>query len=258
MKFIKYIVVFLLIFTSCKSNKRALMGTDFKVSEMSSKKIIKKHLAANFDKETIDADLKVYFDNGKIDENFRVQLRMKKDEVIWMKGTKFITVFRLKITPTTVSYYSPYQKDYLETDFSVITDFLGTSVTFAQLQNLLLGQTVFDLNGKEFDNKIVDKSYVLTPKIQADLFSILFAINPINFKLDKQSLHNIAKNQSLDITYGEYFYPDKVDMPKTIGILVKDSNKSTKVSIEYKNVEFNKNLDFSHETPSGYKRIQIK
>jgi len=250
-------LLFFLAFTACKSNKRAVMGTNYKVSEMSSKKIIKKHLAANFNKETIEAKLKVSFDNGKIDENFRVQLKMKKDEVIWMKGTKFITVFRLKITPTTVSYYSPYQKDYLETDFSVITDFLGTNVTFAQLQNLLLGQSVFDLEDKEFNNTIIDQSYVMTPKIQADLFSILFAVNPINFKLDKQSLRNSAKNQSLEITYNNYFYQDKVDMPRNVDILIKDNNKTTKVSIEYADVEFNKELDFSHETPSGYKRIEL-
>jgi len=258
MRFIKYVFVFLFVFTACDSNKRALMGTDFEVSTMSSKKIIKKHLAANFDKETIEASLKVSFDNGKLDENFRVQLKMKKDEVIWMKGTKFITVFRLKITPTTVSYYSPYQKDYLEADFSVITNFLGTSVTFSQLQNLLLGQSVFDIENKEFDNQIVDKSYVMTPKVQADLFSILFAVNPINFKLDNQSLRNPAKNQSLEITYGDYFYQDKVDIPRNVNILAKDNYKSTKVSIEYRDIEFDKELDFSHKTPSGYKRIQIK
>jgi len=257
MKFTKYILIFLLVFTACKSNKRAIMDAEYTVSEMSSRKIIKKHLAANFNKETIEARLKVSFDNGKIDENFRVLLKMKKDEVIWMKGTKFITVFRVKITPTTVSYYSPYEKDYLETDFSVITDFLGTNVTFAQLQNLLLGQTVFDLKDKEFNNAIVNQSYVMTPKVQADLFSILFAVNPINFKLDNQSLRNSSKNQSLEILYSDYFYQDKVDMPRNVNILAKDNYKTTKVSIEYNDVEFNTALDFSHETPSGYKRIQL-
>ena len=167
MRILKYIVVFLLIFVSCKSNK-ALIGADFIVKEMSSKRIVRKHLAADFDKKTLEAKLKVSYDDGKLDESFRVQLKIKKDEVIWMKGTKFITVFRIKITPTTVSYYSPYKKDYFETDFSVLVKLLGANITFTQLQNMLLGQSVFEMKNKEFNTEIVDKSYVLTPKIQAN------------------------------------------------------------------------------------------
>lgn len=242
---------------ACESKKRALIGTDFSVKEMSSKRIIRKHLAANFEKQYLEAKLKVSFDNGKVDEDFRVHLKMKKDEVIWMKGVKFITVFRLKITPTSVRYFSPYQKDYMETDFSVISAFLGTEVTFKQLQNILLGQPFFNLEGKEFNHKIADKSYVMSPKIQSNLFSILFAINPENFKLSKQSIRNDNNNQLLEITYNNYLYQDKVDIPKKVFILAKNNIKTTKVTLEYRSIEFNNSLDFSHRTPTGYKRIEL-
>lgn len=256
MKVLKYTLIFLLIFASCKANK-PLMGSDYVVKEMSSKRIVRKHLAADFDKKTMEAKLKVSYDDGKLDESFRVQLRMKKDEVIWMKGTKFITVFRLKITPTTVSYYSPYKKDYFETDFSVLVKLLGTNITFTQLQNMLLGQAVFQIKNKDFNAEIIDKSYVLTPKVQADLFSILFAVNPINFKLDKQFLRNPEKNQALEIIYSNYFEKDKVMIPQNVDILAKEKLKSTKISLDYRDVEFNKELDFSHQIPSNYKRIEI-
>ena len=257
MKYSKYILFFLMLIMACESNKRALMSEGSTVKKMSSKRIIRKHLAANFEKQSLDAKLKVSFDNGRIDQDFRVHLKMKKDEVIWMKGTKFITVFRLKITPTSVSYFSPYQKDYIETDFSVISDFLGTKITFKQLQNLLLGQPFFTIEGKEFNSIIEDKSYVLSPKAKTDLISILLAINPSNFKLDKQSLRNNQNNQLLEITYNNYMYQDKIDIPKNVSILAKDKKKSTKVKLEYRSIEFDKTLDFSHNTPRGYKRIEL-
>jgi hypothetical protein len=256
MKILRYLIFFLLIFGSCKSNK-VFTDADDAVKEMSSKRIVRKHLSVDFDKKTLEAKLKVSYDDGKLNESFRVQLKIKKDEVIWMKGTKFITVFRIKITPTTVSYYSPYKKDFFETDFSVLTKLLGVNISFTQLQNMLLGQAVFDMKNNDFTTEIIANSYVLTPKVQVDLFAALFAVNPVNFKLDTQFLRNSEKEQILEISYSNYFEKDKVMIPKNIDILAKERSKSTKISLDYRDVEFNKELDFSHHAPPSYKRIDM-
>ena len=113
MKSIKYFAIFLILFASCKSKKN-LMSANVVAKEMSAKKVARKHIASNFDKKTVEAKLKARFNNGKLNQSISVSLKMKKDEVIWLKGTKFITVFKAKITPTSVSYYSPYAKNYVE------------------------------------------------------------------------------------------------------------------------------------------------
>ena len=92
MKFIKYFVFLAVVFTSCKAKKN-LMSSNTVAEEMSAKKIARKHVAANFDKKTVDAKLKASFNNGKLKQSFSVSFKMKKDEVIWLKGTKFITLF---------------------------------------------------------------------------------------------------------------------------------------------------------------------
>ena len=119
MKFIKYFVVLVIVFTSCKSNKN-LIDSNIVTEEMSAKKIARKHVAANFDKKTVDAKLKANFNNGKIKQGFSVSFRMKKDAVIWLKGTKFITLFKAKITPTSVQFYSSLNKKYFDGDFSML------------------------------------------------------------------------------------------------------------------------------------------
>ena len=101
------------------------MSTGAIAKEMSAKKVARKHIASNFDKKTVNAKLKANFNNGKLKQSISVSLRMKKDEVIWLKGSKFITVFKAKITPTSVSYYSPFAKNYFEGDFSMIKELLG-------------------------------------------------------------------------------------------------------------------------------------
>ena len=49
---------------------------------------------------------------------------------------KFINVFKAKITPDKVRFYSPVEKKYFEGDFSMLEKLLGTKINFQQLQNL--------------------------------------------------------------------------------------------------------------------------
>ena len=109
MKYLFQVCVLLLVFTSC-GTKKSVIDVNAIAEKMSARKVAKKHVAANFDRKTIAAKLKVKFDNGKTKENVSVTLRIVKDEVIWLKVTKFITILKVKITPTSVQYYSPFLK----------------------------------------------------------------------------------------------------------------------------------------------------
>ncbi|MFT6700142.1 MAG: hypothetical protein ACJAVD_001654, partial [Porticoccaceae bacterium] len=97
MKFLKYILLFIIVLTSCKAKKN-MIDANAIAKETSAKKVAKKHIAANFDRETVDAKLKVNFNNGKTRQSLSVNMKIIKDEVIWLRGTKFITIFKAKIT----------------------------------------------------------------------------------------------------------------------------------------------------------------
>jgi hypothetical protein len=256
MKFLKYILLLMIVLTSCKTKKN-MIDANAIAKEISAKKVAKKHIAANFDKKTIDSKLKVNFNNGKIDQSLTVNLQIDKDKVIYLKGTKFITVFKAKITPTTVSYYSPFAKNYFEGDFSMIKKLLGVEINFEQLQNLFLGQSL--LNVKEVDQtvEIVNNKYILSPEKQAELFDIFFIINPSHFKLDEQSIVNVAKDLRLDVKYPSYSLIDKVIFPSEINIKAKKSDSFTDIDIIYKSVEFNTNLKMNFDIPNGYKRLEF-
>ena len=124
---------------------------------MSAKKVARKHVSANFKKKTIAAKFKVNFNDGITKQSISVYLRIKKDEVIWLKGTKFINVFKAKITPEKVRFYSPVEKKYFEGDFSMLEKLLGTKINFQQLQNLFLGQAILDVKNKK-QNIVLEKT----------------------------------------------------------------------------------------------------
>ena len=256
MKFVSYLLLITLVFTSCKTTKNAT-NTSKAIKEMSAKKVAKKHVLANFDKNSVETKMKVNFNNGKTKQSLAVIMRMQKDQVIWLKGNKFITVFKAKITPTKVSYYSPFAKNYFEGDFSMITKLLGVEISFEQLQNLFLGQALQNLKEEKQTLSVQDNSYILSPEKQKELFNIFFAINPSNFKLDKQSIVNTEKNQLLTIEYPSYNLVNNVLFPSEINIKAKQANKFTNIDLMVKSVEFDTNLDTSFSIPKGYKQINL-
>ncbi|WP_299058767.1 DUF4292 domain-containing protein [uncultured Polaribacter sp.] len=257
MKFIKYLIIFtIIVFTSCKTKKN-MIDANLVAKEMSAKKVAKKHIAANFDKKSIDAKLKADFDNGKLKQSISVSLKMIKDEVIWLKGSKFVTVFKAKITPNNVRFYSPLTRQYFDGDFSMIKKILGTDINFEQLQNLFLGQSFTDVRQEKQNIKIADNSYVLSPEIQANLFDIFFSVNPAHFKLDKQAIVNAKKNQRLEIFYPTYDVKDNSIYPSTIKIRAKQKSKFTNVDFMVKSIEFDTDFTTDFSIPKGYKQIKL-
>jgi len=256
MKFLKFILLLMIVLTSCKT-KNNMIDANAIAKEISAKKVAKKHIAANFDKKTLDAKVKVNFNNGKTNQSLTVNLLIEKDKVIWLKGTKFITVFKAKITPTTVSYYSPFAKNYFEGDFSMIKKLLGIEINFEQLQNLFLGQSLLNVKEEDQELQIVNNRYILSPEKQAELFDIFFTINPSHFKLEEQSIIKVAKNLRLDVKYPSYTLIDKVIFPSEINIKAKTADSFTDIDIIYRSVEFNTNLKITFDIPNGYKRLEF-
>ena len=256
MRYIKYLVVLIVVFASCKTKKYAV-DADVIAKEISAKKVVRKHISANFNKETLEAKFKVNFRNTKFKQSISLQLKIKKDEVIWLKGTKFINVFKAKITPQKVRFYSPLEKTYFEGDFSMLEKLLGTEINFQQLQNLFLGQAILDIKEEKQQVEIIKNSYVLSPEIQAQLFDAFFAVNPAHFKLDSQSIGNSLKRKQLDIKYPSYKLIEDEVFPQEINIKAAQNKKFTTIDFILNTVEFNKELNTSFTIPKGYKRIDI-
>jgi hypothetical protein len=252
--------LFLILISSCKSKKNLVRVNPKEVKKISAKKIIKKHNTLSFDAKILNAKLKVgYADysNGKRNKiNFTVNLRVLKDSVIWMKGSKIISAFRVKITPTSFSYYSLIDKKYFEGDFSLLEKILGANVTFKQVQSLLLGETVLDLKKQKFISEVDDANYKLTPKKQHELYRVFFLFDPNNYSLKKQLLRT-DNNKALDIDYKSYRLIEKQLVPKKIMINVSQPEHSTTIMIDFKSVTLNKQISTPYKIPSSYKPIKL-
>ena len=220
--------------------------------------IIKNHYEHKFDKETINARLKaVYKDRDNL-QTITIKLRLEKDKTIWMSGTLLgIPFAKIIITPTNVRFYEKLNKTFFVGDFALLSDFLGTDVDFEIIQNLLIGQSILDLNEKKYTAKVQGNTYLLTPKIQEELFDILFWINPINFKVNKQEVRQEAAQKRLTVDYSEYQKIKDEVFPRLINITAVEKTTRTFIDLEYKSVEFDRKLNFPFKIPQGYQEIYL-
>jgi hypothetical protein len=73
-----------------------------------------------------------------------------------------------------------------------------------------------------------------------------------------QQIAQPLKKRILQIQYRNYQSVDKKVLPNEIGILAIDGDKSNTISIEYRNIEFNRSVNFPYKIPNGFKEIVLK
>jgi len=248
-----YLFSLLLLLSACKSTKNITS-----VRMLSSKKVIKKHYKASFSKKTVQAKLKLRYTSEKMSKTIRLKLRIKKDEVIWMSATFLgIPIARLKITPNSVQYYEKIQQTYFDGDFSIINKTLGANLNFKHLQNLLLGEAIYDLSLKKHKIKIDKHAHLLTPKKQDDLMAIFFWINPTHYKLTQQKIEVEQPKGSLEISYPTYQKITDTYFPKKIHILASSKKQTTKLDLDFKTVVFDTDFRTPFSIPEGYTELKF-
>lgn len=246
-----------MIFTSCKSKKGVSENRSLDV--LSTKKIVNNHYNNSFSKNTISAKINIDYEDDKTGVGVTIRMRMEKDKVIWMSATKLgIPIAKVMITPTNVSYYEKIEKRYFDGDFSLLSKWLGADLNFEMIQNLLLGQAIQNLKKDRYIAELNGDLYQLSLEHNKELWSILFFLNPDNFKMSKQEIRNPEKQQLLSVSYQNYSKINGEIFPENINVRVIDKNKITTIKMEYRAVEFNEELIFPFSFPDGYKEIKIK
>jgi hypothetical protein len=252
----KATLLILITLTACKSKKTI---SDSALESLSVKKIVSNHYENEFNRKTVYAKLNTRYLDRRSSLKLSIKMRLEKDKTIWLSATKLgIPVAKLLITPKRVQYYEKIQRVYFDGDYALLNKWLKTELDFFKLQNLLLGQAVNDLKKGKYTAESAQASYQLTPRKNGDLYKILFFMNPENFKLNKQVVRDTEKQQEFTVAYPNYSRIEEEHFPQKILITAVDSKNRTQINIEYRSVEFDRELTFPFSIPSKYKEIKLK
>jgi hypothetical protein len=238
---------------NCKSSRTISGGeANFKLS---AKQLLKDNAKQTPVFKTLQSKLKITFNQDGNEQSYTVNFRAKKDEMLWISAT--FSVVKALITPEKVSFYNKLDNTYFEGDYKYLSDLLGTELDFQKVQNLLLGEAVFNLNTNTYDVSVNEEAYIVQPKNQRELFEIFFLIDPVHFKIKSQQISQPQEFRHLQIDYLTYQEVDKQTLPENIKIIAVEANKETNIELEFKNVTLNEDLSFPYKIPSGFKEIKL-
>lgn len=248
-----FVVLASMMLVSCGTTK-----TISKVEDASTNELITFHQAAMPQFETLAGRVQLAYETEKKSQRITVSLRMKKDEAIWIKASILgITLAKVLITPESVSYYETIDHTYFEGDFRLLGDWLGTSINFQQAQNLLLGQSIFNLQSSTYTSEIFKNKFKVQPKKQPQNFIHSIFLNANNFKVALETLAQPEQDRILNIRYGAYQMIEKQFFPVDISIVSTEEQSQTKIEMTYKKIDLNVDISFPFDIPEGYERIQL-
>jgi hypothetical protein len=257
-----YYLLLVVFLVSCKSKAVVVDSKPKTVAQvkdtnaMSSDKIIQNHYGNKSDFSTLYIRSSVKYSDDKQTQNVSAEIKIKKGEKI-LVSIRFlgITMAKALITPNEVQYYEKIKGTYFEGDYQVLSEWLGTDLDYAKIQNLLLGQPIDNLTADKFTMLLLDKTYKLSSDTSKTEKSFYF--DDERFLLKKQEIVQTDKQRAFDVSYANYHDFETAILPGELLINAVQIKGKTEISIEYNSVSFNEDLTFPYSVPEGYERIFI-
>lgn len=239
--------------TSCKSRKEVAGVEDAAVS-----KVVAMHYNNEAQFQTLTSRMRLKYQDEERSQSVTVSFRMEKDSVIWMSAQLLgIPLAKALITRDRVSYFEKISKTYFDGDYRMLSQWLGTPLDFDKLQNLLLGQTIYDLRDDQYRLSESTRGYQLVPANGAVLIKKMFLLDPTSFKATAQQLSQEKENRNVTVTYPRYQRVSNQTLPEDIKIVTNDAGKGTQIEISMRSVIFNDAVSFPFDIPTGYDEIVI-
>jgi hypothetical protein len=262
------LVSLILIMSSCKSTRPVMKqplkeeGPDSLYNKLKDSELRFDWLSAKF-----DAGYKVKRNSS----NFKGQVRIRKDSLIWVSITPAlgIELFRMIITIDSVKYVNRFNKEYFTGDYALVSRFLQIHIDFDILQALLLGNDFQFYESNSFRASIDNRNYKLSTtgrrKIRKDAENagpdpvVLLQniwIDPASFKITKVDVKEYMKdNRDLSATYNEFQVTGNQLYPSALNFDIQ-ADKLIRIRLNYTKVTVDEPMVFPFSIPENYKRIQ--
>ncbi len=251
----RYIAVVLLVFlASCKS--KAVLAEAGASKKLEPAKIIQAHYENKKDFATIYIKANARYEDAKQTQNVTAEIKIKKDEIILI-SIRFlgITMAKAMITPTEVKYYEKINGKFFEGDYATLSKWLGTSLDFQKLQNMLTGIALDDLKKDNYTAAIEDPYYKLSASDGNTSKDFFFEGS--RFLLKRENIQQQSQQRSVQIAYPNYTDYPQMTLPTELSIEALDKEAKTNISIQYNSAAFNEPMTFPYSVPEGYQRIYV-
>ncbi len=251
------ILISVLAFSACRT-KKVVQQPDQQQIQVSAEELLKSSIVpiirnANFNFQFISAKAKVKVNRDGKDFNLTFNIRMQKDEQIWISVNAIggIEVARALLNKDSIRLLDRLNKQYLVKDYQFLSELLNTSVDFYLLQDLMLGNTPKNFNYMSSTLSQSDYAYEFTGT--KDFLNYTVDARKEDLKLLSIRLRdtrNSAKNVA--VNYGGFKLVDALNFPFLISSTASSEKESLSLNLEYVKVEKVDKLEFPFNVPKKF------
>ena len=268
-----FTLVLLLAFSACKSTKtiqQAMVKKDtLAVPEVPVEKlpthedtmrmvndVLNNVQQKYIDFRTFSAKIKVDYSNSKGKQpDFVANVRMLKDSLIWISLGNDIGIegIRVLISKDSIKVLDKLANTYQVRPLSHIQDLSQIPFSFADLQNLLIGNPIFF--NKDSITTYTNNANGYTLLSYASLFKNLLSIGS-DYSIQKSKLddNDPALNRTCDLIYNNYETKTGVNFSTQRQITILQQTKLD-VELKFKDYKFNEEMTYPFAIPKKFKRI---
>jgi outer membrane lipoprotein-sorting protein len=206
--------------------------------------------------------------------NFDVNLRIRRDSLIWMNITDpllGIPAARILISTDSVKFVNFLNNSCFRGDFAYLSQILQTEVDYEMLQSLLLGNSVafYDEDEKlkgSMDQQVCQYqlSTVRKRKLRRVLEGQLQPAEPFQtISLDIKTFKILAilfidaQSRSFRVDYSDFQIQDSLLFPHKAEYYAKGTQKTARLKTNYRKITFNQAQQFPFKYPDDCETISV-
>jgi len=210
----------------------------------------------------VDAEL----DRDK--RSFNVNLRMRRDSIIWMSISPAlgIEVARVLISPDSVKVLNRINGTYFKGGFGYLSELLQADLNFKMLQSILLGHAylhytvdkyILDRENGEFvlstfkKRKMKRENEMIIPEIVTQ--EIWYS--PDRQRVSRMEMRDYRPMRNFSVRYLAYELIDSLQVPSSFQIDAQ-ANKSLRVQMTYSRIVLNKVQNTAFSIPDDYEPMR--
>lgn len=194
------------------------------------------------------------YKDDKQSANFDVTIVMEKDKYIWVSVTALlgIEVARMLITQDSVKILDRLHRKCIVSNFDYINKIANAKLELNNLQNLFLGNTLFDNS--------VQKSVVDSVLGNLAIISYLqsqkqYTVYSNKFRPLRGSITHNQQQRELRYTYDNFYNFGQSRLPSKLNINIR-AEKNLECSLELSNFVFDKKREVQFTVPSNYEVVK--
>ncbi|GAB3233351.1 DUF4292 domain-containing protein [Hymenobacter seoulensis] len=215
--------------------------------------------ATNVDFRYLKAKGKVAIDFPGLQQTANLNVRVRRDSVIWLSASLGIEGFRAYITRDSVKVLFPLQREYYAGDYAYLSRLLNVPVTFERVQALLLGDYLPASPGSEVTPQVATEGDMQNVTYEQSGLLVKQLIDVAKARVQQLSVLEQSSQNSITVDYSD-FQPLTPNMQlfahaMLLNLKQAKSTAPATASVSFRNIDLDKErLAFPFSVPKGYVR----